>query len=151
MSKAKLTILLILLIAAVYFSGCGKIDNTEPGGNQTEAATETQISTEATGYQIPEYTEKEIQTAIDVAKEKFNKGFEGCELQRMEYIKGKYQPDYEYYAKRCAVDRVIVLESDFYAGPDAPASLNQNHLYDNWKWILIDDGSGWKVWTNGYA
>lgn len=152
MKKSLLMILLLaVMVFAVCFSGCGKIDNTEPSGNQTEAATETQISTEATGYQIPEYTEKEIQTAIDVAKEKFNKGFEGCELQRMEYIEGKYLSDYEYYAKRCAVDRVIVLESDFYAGPDAPASLNQNHLYDNWKWILIDDGSGWKVWTNGYA
>ena len=151
MKKSLLMILLLaVMVFAACFSGCGN-RGMEPAEIQTEAPTETQVPTEAIGYQIPDYTEEEIQAAMDAAKEKFNKGFEGCELQRMEYIEGKYQSDYEYYAKRCAVDRVIVLESDFYAGPDSPASLNQNHLYDNWKWILIDDGSGWSVWTNGYG
>ena len=150
MSKTKLTILLILLITAVCFSGCGN-RGMEPAEIQTEAPTETQVPTEAIGYQIPDYTEEDIQAAMDAVKVKFDKSFEGCQLLRLEYIEGKHLPDYEYYAKRCAVDRVIVLESDYYAGGDAPPSFNQDHTYNNWKWILIDDGSGWKVWTNGYA
>ena len=97
------------------------------------------------------YTEAEIQAAIDVAKAKFGADFADCQMLRLEFIDGKYQSDYEYYARRCAVDRVIVLESDYTTGPDVSPSLNANHTYHNWKWILIDDGSGWRVWTSGYG
>ena len=143
-----------MLLIAVCLSGCSRQDAevTEvPTGSSTETPTETQKATEVPTYPMPIYTEEEIQAAMDVVMAKFNKDFAGCELLRMEYIEGKYPSDYEYYAKRCAVDKVIVLESDYYAGPDASPSLNQNHTYDNWKWILIDDGSCWTVWTKGYG
>ena len=146
-----MAILIIMMLAAMLLSGCKDSPDMELSEPKSEVVAETQIPEETTGYQPRVYTEEEIQAAIDVAKVKFAMSFEGCELLRMEYIEGKYLSDYEYYAKRCAVDKVIVLESDYYAGPDASPSLNQNHTYDNWKWILIDDGSGWSVWTNGYA
>ena len=156
MKKANWIYLLMaaMLLVAVCLSGCSsrKTEATEvPASAPTEAPTEIQEATEAPTYPMPVYTEEEIQAAMDVVTAKFNKDFTGCELLRLEYIEGKYLSDYEHYAKRCAVDRVIVLESDFYAGPDASSSLNQDHTYHNWKWILIDDGSGWTVWTNGYA
>ena len=144
----------VVLFVAVCFNGCStrEAEVAEvPTGIPTEALTETREPTEAPTYPMPVYTEEEIQAAMEVVTAKFNKDFTGCELLRLEYIEGKYPSDYEHYAKRCGVDRVIVLESDFYAGPDAASSLNQDHAYHNWKWILIDDGSGWTVWTNGYG
>lgn len=146
-----MTMLMAMVFAAVLISGCGDGANVEPSESQSNAIAETQIPTETAGYQPPVYTEEEIQAAMDVVEEKFDKDFEDCQLLRLEYIEGKYLSDYEHYAKRCGVDRVIVLESDFSTGPNVPPSLNQNHTYDNWKWILIDDGSGWSVWTNGYG
>ena len=150
-STRRMAILIMMLLTAMLLSGCKDSTDVEPSEPKSEVIAQTQIPAESAGYQPPVYTEEEIQAAMDVAKAKFAMSFEGCELLRLEYIEGKYLSDYEYYAKRCAVDRVIVLESDYYAGPDAPPSLNQNHTYDNWKWILIDDGSGWSVWTNGYG
>ena len=150
MKKANWIYLLMaaMLIAAVCLSACSSRE-TEATEMPTSAPTEA--LTEAPTYPMPVYTEEEIQAAMDAVTAKFNKDFTGCELLRLEYIEGKYPSDYEHYSKRCAVDRVIVLESDFYAGPDASSSLNQDYTYHNWKWILIDDGSGWTVWTNGYA
>ena len=144
----------MMLFAVACFSGCSSDNEIVIETyiiESPEMYKETQEATEAPTDPIPAYTEADIQAAKDVVAAKFNKDFTGCELLRLEYIEGKYQSDYEYYAKRCAVDSVMVLETDFFAGQDAPASLNQDHTYHNWKWILIDDGSGWTVWTSGYA
>ena len=137
----------MMLFAVACFSGCNSDNEIVIETyiiESPEMYKETQEATEAPIYPMPIYAEEDIQAAKDVATAKFNKDFVGCELLRLEYIEGKYPSDYEHYAKRCGVDRVIVLESDYY-------SSKQNHTHNKWKWILIDDGSGWKVWTNGYA
>ena len=136
------------------FSGCNR-------GNEiviepqiilpTEMHKEIQVATESLICPMPIYTEEDIQAAKDAAMAEFNKDFIGCELLRLEYIEEKYPSDYEDFAKRYGIDRVIVLESDFHAGPDAPASLNHDHTYHNWKWILADEGSGWTVRSSGYG
>ena len=147
----KYNVLLFVLLAALILVSCGteKDETTNEVVNMTVVTTQT--PTDVPAYQPPSYTEAEIQAAIDVAKAKFDADFADCQMLRLEFIDGKYQSDYEYYARRCAVDRVIVLESDYTTGPDVSPSLNANHTYHNWKWILIDDGSGWRVWTSGYG
>ena len=144
----------MLLVAVACFSGCNSGDvivietrTILPTEMHEEILEATQTSTDP----IPVYAEEDIQAAKDVVTAKFDMEFVGCELLRLEYIPEKYPSDYEYYAKRCAVDRVIVLESDYTTGPDVSPSLNANHTYHNWKWILIDDGTGWSVWTCGYG
>ena len=153
--QIRICLLAVMVILAACFNGCSnRVEEvTEAPTNaptEHQAMPETQ-SQETTGYQPPAYTEAEIQAAMDAVKAKFDTNFTDCQMLRLEYIEGKYLDDYEYYAKRCAVDRVIVLESDYSTGPNVSPSLNANHTYHNWKWILIDDGSGWSVWTNGYA
>lgn len=151
MSKMRLLMLLIIIIAVVCFFGCERGNVTEPSEIPTEAPAETQVKMETIGYQLPDYTEEEIQAAMDAVRAKFDNDFEGCRLLRLEYIEEKYPSDYEDFAKRYDIDMVIVLESDFHAGPDAPASLNHDHTYHNWKWILTDEGSGWTVRSSGYG
>ena len=147
----KNNVLIAVLLVALILVSCGikKNEPTDEVVNMTVMTTE--MPTAVSAYQPPAYTEEEIQAAMDVARAKFDADFTDCKLLRMEYIEGKYLSDYEYYARRCAVDRVIVLESDYTTDPDVSPSLNANHTYHNWKWILIDDGSGWSVWTNGYG
>ena len=144
----------MLLVAVVCFSGCNSGDEIVIETQQilpTEMHEEILEATQAPTDPMPVYTDEDIQAAKDVVTAKFSMDFAGCELLRLEYIQGKHMSDYEYYAKRCAVDRVMVLESDYATGPDVSPSLNANHTYHNWKWILIDDGTGWSVWTSGYG
>jgi hypothetical protein len=139
---------IILLVMAVLLIACSKQEDVPIEETQAAIAAATEAPTQEIVY---DYTEEEIQAAKDAVLEKFNSGFQDCQMQRLEYIKGKYLIDYAYYAERTGVDRVIVLESDYSTGPNASGSLNPNDTYQNWKWILIDDGTGWSVWTHGYG
>ena len=139
---------MLLLLVAILLTACGAQKNVTIEETQIATVEETEMPTETPKYA---YEEADIQAAKAAVMEKFNGSFQDCQMLRLEFIEGKYQSDYEYYAKRTSVDRVIVLESDYSTGPNVSASLNANHTYQNWKWILIDDGSGWRVWTNGYG
>ena len=139
---------MILLPTVALLIACGRQNPVLTETTVASTVIETEIPTQTMSYS---YTEEDIQAAKDAVMEKFNSSFTDCQMQRLEYVEGKYLSDYEYYAKRTGVDRVIVLESDYATGSNVSPSLNANHTYHNWKWILIDDGSGWSVWTNGYG
>ena len=139
---------MILLMVILFMTSCG-IRKDEP---MEEIQTATVAATEAPS-ETEKYTfaESDIQAAKDAIMEKFSGSFQNCQMLRLEYIEGKYLNDYVDFAKRTGVDRVIVLESDFVTGPNPSPSLNPNHTYQNWKWILVDDGTGWNVRSNGYG
>ena len=97
------------------------------------------------------YTEAEIQAAMDVVQQHFRKNFEGCKLLRIEYDEGKTLTERYYRSEQYGVERTIVLESDVYVGFDADGSLNPDYTYNDWKWILTDEGDGWVLRTAGYG
>ena len=97
------------------------------------------------------YTDAEIEDAMDVVEQKFKKDFYDCKLLRLEYNEGKTLTERFYRAEQYGVERVIVLESDYYVGNHAEACFTPDYTYQNWKWILTDEGDGWLLRTSGYG
>lgn len=129
-------VVLLMILASVFL--------INKGGNTADAERIIRISS---GF----YTEAEIVAAMDAVEREFRKGFDGCRLLRIEYDEGKTLSERYYRSEQYGVDRVIVLESDFYAGSNAEACFSTEHTYTNWKWILTDEGSGWILRTSGYG
>ena len=98
-----------------------------------------------------QYSEKDIRAAMDVVERKFRWDFEGCKLLRLEYDESKTMVEQVEWGNNYGVKRTIVLISDFYVGFGAEPSFTPNENYQNWKWILTDDGSGWELRTWGYG
>ena len=98
-----------------------------------------------------QYTENDIRDAMDVVERKFSRDFNGCKLLRLEYDESKTMVDQVKRGNDYGIRRTIVLISDFYVGIGAEPTFNPNQTYQNWTWILTDDGSGWELRTWGYG
>lgn len=98
-----------------------------------------------------QYSAKDIRNAMDVVERKFRRDFEGCKLLRLEYDESKTMVDQVKRGNDYGIKRTIVLISDFYVGIGAEPTFNPNQTYQNWTWILTDDGSGWELRTWGYG
>lgn len=98
------------------------------------------------------YTEKDIESAIEVATNYFKKEFSGCTLTSITYAGDEKTIAHVDWATRNNADEVIVLISSFdvdASGGDG--SLNPNSTYDNWMWILVrTNGGKWKHVDHGY-
>ena len=105
-----------------------------------------------TDYSSEMYTDVEIENAIDVAINYFEKNFEGCTLTEITYLGDDKLDDWQEFAERNNADDVIVLVSSFdvdASGGDG--SLNPNSTYTNWKWILVrTNGGKWEHVDHGY-
>lgn len=139
MKKKPLIVLTVLLLVAVIvtlLTGGGNVRNAE------------RIVGESSYFQ---YTENDIRDAMDVVERKFSRDFDGCKLLRLEYDESKTMVDQVKRGNDYGIRRTIVLISDFYVGIGAEPTLNPNQTYQNWTWILTDDGSGWELRTWGYG
>ncbi len=98
------------------------------------------------------YTEKEIESAIEVATDYFKKNFSGCTLTSITYGGDEKTSDHVDWATRHNADDVIVLISSFDVdGSGGDGSLNPNSTYDNWMWILVrTNGGKWQHVDHGY-
>lgn len=105
-----------------------------------------------TDYSSEIYSDAEIENAIDVAIDYFEKNFEGCTLTEITYLGDDKLDGWQAFAEQNDADDVIVLVSSFdvdASGGDG--SLNPNSTYTNWKWILIrNNGGKWKHVDHGY-
>ena len=105
-----------------------------------------------TDYSSKIYSNAEIESAIDVAIDYFEKNFNGCTLTEITYLGDDELADYQEFAESNNADDVIVLVSSFdvdASGGDG--SLNPNSTYENWNWILIrNNGGKWKHIDHGY-
>ena len=105
-----------------------------------------------TDYSSEIYSDAEIENAIDVAIDYFEKSFEGCTLTEITYLGDDKLDGWQEFAEQNNADDVIVLVSSFdvdASGGDG--SLNPNSSYTNWKWILIrTNGGKWKHVDHGY-
>ena len=99
------------------------------------------------------YSNREIDSAIDVTVRYFIKEFSGCTLVDITYIGDEKVNDYQEFAKRHNADDVIVLVSTFTVDASGgDGSLNPNSTYRNWKWILVrNKGGKWKHVDHGYG
>lgn len=96
------------------------------------------------------YTDEEIEAAIDVIKEYFEKHFSDCTLTQMEYVGDEELDDYQGFKERSDADEVIVFVSSFDVGDDADESLGPDSC-ENWLWILVRNSGGeWKHEDHGY-
>lgn len=97
------------------------------------------------------YTQKDIETAMDIAVRAFSEGYEDCKLLRIAYDEAETLAEIDRQRDRHGELRILVLVSDFYVGNNAEACFNLNETYHDWKWIFRDHGEGWELYTWGYA
>ena len=104
------------------------------------------------GDTIRLYSQKEINSAIDVIKKEFKRDWKGCTLKEIHYAGDKVSKEHQEFAERYNADEVIVLVSTFdvdESGGDG--SLNPNSTYTDWNWILVrKNGGKWKHVDHGY-
>jgi ABC-type glycerol-3-phosphate transport system substrate-binding protein len=98
-----------------------------------------------TDYSSEIYSDAEIENAIDVAINYFEKNFEGCTLTEITYLGDDELDNWQEFAERNNADDVMVLVSSFNVGASGGGgSLNPNDTSTNWKWVLVrtKDGKG---------
>ena len=105
-----------------------------------------------TDYSSKIYSDEEIQNAIDVAINYFEKNFEGCTLTEITYLGDDKLDNWQEFAERNNADDVMVLVSSFNVGASGgDGSLNPNSTYTNWKWVLVrTNGGKWEHVDHGY-
>ncbi len=98
------------------------------------------------------YSDAEIDSAIDVAVDYFQKQFDGCTLTEITYSGDGELENWKEFAGRHQMDEVIVLDSAFDVDSfGGDGSLNPNSTYTGWKWILGRTRNGeWKHLDHGY-
>lgn len=98
------------------------------------------------------YSQKEINSAIDVIKDEFLLNWKGCTLKAIYYAGDDITEEHQDWADRNSADEVIVLLSSFdvdSSGGDG--SLDPNTNYANWKWILVrTNGGTWEHVDHGF-
>ena len=105
-----------------------------------------------TDYSSEIYSDAEIDSAIDVAIDYFEKCFDGCTLTEITYLGDDELDDFQEFAERNNADDVIVLISDFEVDASGgDGSLEPNSTYTDWNWILVrTDGGQWEHVDHGY-
>ena len=105
-----------------------------------------------TDYSSEIYSDAEIENAIDVAINYFEKNFEGCTLTEITYLGDDELDNWQEFAERNNADDVMVLVSSFNVGASGgDGSLNPNSTYTNWKWVLVrTNGGKWEHVDHGY-
>ena len=103
-------------------------------------------------YSSEMYSDAEIENAIDVVINYFEKNFEGCTLTEITYLGDDKLDDWQEFAERNNADDVMVLVSSFNVDASGgDGSLNPNSTYTNWKWILVrTNGGNWEHVDHGY-
>ena len=132
----KLIALVLALVCVIGLGACG--------GNVKNV--------KITDYSSEIYSDAEIENAINVAINYFEKNFEGCTLTEITYLGDDELDNWQEFAERNNADDVMVLVSSFNVGASGgDGSLNPNDTYTNWKWVLVRTNDGkWEHVDHGY-
>ena len=137
MKKAIIIIvsLILLLLSLTACNNSGSIKNCERSISESAL-----------------YTEKEINSLMDIVADYFKAEFKGCELKELVYDEEYSDKWSDGWAQQYDADRAIVFTSSFYVSPTGgDGSLNQDSTYKNWGWILTQtDNENWVLRTWGY-
>lgn len=103
------------------------------------------------GYESDIYSQEDIQRAMNIVMNYFNKEFKGCDLTALWYDEEVSEKQSAEWAIQYEAEDAIVLLSNFdvdASGGDG--SFNPNSTYNNWKWILVRNCVDWELKTWGY-
>lgn len=97
------------------------------------------------------YSEKEIQDAVVVVQDYFDKYFKSCQLLTVGYG-GDDEKLFDDWAENYGAEEAIVLTSSFkVAAEGAEPTLEPNSIHRDWKWILVRNlGGKWEHRGHGY-
>lgn len=97
------------------------------------------------------YSEKEIQDAVVVVQDYFDKHFKSCQLLTIGYG-GDDEKLFDEWAENYDAEEAIVLTSSFkVAAEGAEPTLEPNSIHRDWKWILVRNAGGkWEHRGHGY-
>ncbi|HEL2475044.1 TPA: hypothetical protein TZY76_001385 [Streptococcus suis] len=97
------------------------------------------------------YTEKEIEAAILVVQDYFDKHFKSCKLLTIGYG-GDDEKLFDDWAENYGAEEAIILTSSFkVAAEGAEPALEPNSTHTDWKWILVRNvGGKWEHKGHGY-
>ena len=125
------TIPALALALLILLSGCGKVSGVD------ETIGPSAI-----------YTEREIQSAMDVVKRQFSTGFEGCTLLELWYDEEVSLKQADEWAEQYQAKEAIVLLSNFYVTKNP--TFSPMSTIKNWSWVLVRSHGGWELKTSGY-
>lgn len=95
------------------------------------------------------FTQEDIASATDAAKDYFCNEFEGCTLIEI-YYAGDEMSMLETQSHEC--ETLVLISSFDVDSSGGDGSFNANSTYDNWNWLMTRDPSGsWMVYDYGYC
>lgn len=129
--KRFLSLVLLILSLSLLLTGCGKVSGVE------ETIGPSAI-----------YSEAEIQSAMDVVKQQFASGFDGCTLLELWYDEEVSLKQADEWAEQYGAKEAIVLLSNFYVTQNP--TFSSYSTMKNWSWILVRNYGDWELKTSGY-
>lgn len=99
------------------------------------------------------YSDREINSAIFMAKLYFTLNFKGCDLINIDYAGDESIPAAEAWADDSHARKAIILTSSFNVDSSGgDGSLEPNKTYKGWQWIMISHlGLIYHHKTHGYG
>ena len=160
--KSKLIVVVVVMMSMVLFGCQGKTEteNTVAKIVKAEEKMETDVQPETEEKNEMDiqlgassvYTEEQLSDAINVITDTFDKDFEQCTLQEIEYDEeysiSVEEMNKEMYQEENAVvfTSTFVVDEDYANGP-----LNAGAVYEDYGWIMTMDADGnWSVISCGY-
>lgn len=150
-----------LLTACLLLGGCANDTNVENNGNSDvhtgissghsdqEKGDVSQVEKNF-ATDSPDFSEEEVNAAMDAVIAYFEENFQGCTLREIKYDKNRQNENWAQYG----ADSGIVLSSVFDVDENGgDGSFNPNETVgDNWGWILtLDENGEWTLRNYGYA
>lgn len=135
MKKTVCLILCLVLLAGLC--ACGK-DEKEIKTHEVESE---------------RYTQEDIRAAIEVIETEVSRNWKGCTLTEIYYGGDELSASFQHEAEWHDGDEVIVLLSSFDVdSTGGDGSLEPNHTYTGWEWILVrSQGGEWRHVDHGYG
>ena len=99
------------------------------------------------------FTTEDIESAMQIAQQHFDRHFEGCTLLTLTYEEVFSDRLASGWAANYDAEEAIVLYSSFWVDKKGgDGSFNPSSLYTKWQWILTrNNGEKWKLQTWGYG
>ncbi|MBQ6899418.1 MAG: M56 family metallopeptidase [Firmicutes bacterium] len=87
------------------------------------------------------YTPEEIESAITVVEQYFERHFAGCKIESIDYAGNLITDNRRKFHEATPDDELIVLLSSIYVGPDGANELHSPGSTYNLKWFLVRNSS----------
>lgn len=161
--KSKLIVLVVVAMMSMALAGCQsktETENTvekivaveEKNGTDVQPETEEKNEIDVQLGASSVYTEEQLSDAINVITDAFDKDFEQCTLQKIEYDEEYSSSMEEMNKEMYQVENAVVFTCTFVVDEDyANGPMNAGEVYEDYGWIMTMDADGnWSVISCGY-